>query len=83
MIPQSQFGSGSINDGAAFLVAVGRRIKARRVAEKLSQSDLSRLVGLPQSQFSDIERGKRSLRVDQLRAIAIMLQVSMAYLLGE
>lgn len=70
-------------DGSAFLVAVGRRIKALRVAEKLSQADLSRLVGIPQSQISDIERGERSLRVDQLRAIAIILRASMSYLLGE
>jgi transcriptional regulator with XRE-family HTH domain len=80
---RSQFGSGSLDDGAAFLRGVGRRIMMARSAEYLSQSDLARAVGMSQSQISDIERGERSLRVDQLRAIAFMLRVSMAHLLGE
>lgn len=73
----------NLMDSSMFLVAVGRRIKALRVAENISQSDLSLAVGMSQSQLSDIERGARSLRIEQLRAIAFMLRSSMAYLLVE
>lgn len=72
-----------LGDDAAFLAAVGRRIKDRRAHEGINQVDLARLIGMPQSQVSDIERGERSLRVEQLRAIAIILRASMSYLLGE
>lgn len=73
----------SPSDDVVFLHSVGYRIADARRIERLSQLDLARLSGIPQSQLSEIESGKRSLRVEQLRVIAFLLKVRLSYLLGE
>lgn len=62
---------------------VGHRIRVRRVDMKMKQRELADALDMPQSQLSEIERGKKSLRVDQLMLAAHVLKCSACYLLGE
>ena len=51
---------------AARTAALGRAIRARRKALKLSQIDLSRLAGCGPDFVYDVEAGKTSLRLEKL-----------------
>ncbi len=62
---------------------VGHRIKVMRVDRNLKQEELAALINMRAPQLSEIERGIRSLRVDQLMEIAQALKCSASYLLGE
>jgi transcriptional regulator with XRE-family HTH domain len=62
---------------------VGHRIKVRRVDMKMQQGELAEGIGMKQAQLSEIERGMRPLRVDQLMMIAQVLKCSASHLLGE
>lgn len=56
---------------------VGLRIKEIRKKEQISQLKLAnKLKGLNQSQICKIERGDRALKVEELKAIAKALNVS-------
>ena len=68
---------------AEFRERVGHRIKVRRVDMKMQQKELAAAVGMRQSQLSEIERGIRPLRVDQLMAFAKVLQCPASHLLDE
>jgi len=61
----------------------GRRMKVRRAELDMKQDDLGRIIGVPQSQISEWEIGRRSLRIEQAAAIADGLKTSVAYLMGE
>lgn len=62
---------------------VGARLAYYRDRAKLSQAELSRATGVPQSTISLIEAGGSSPRVDTLQQIAPGLGVTVAELLGE
>lgn len=62
---------------------VGHRIKVRRVDKDMDQGELAAKIGMTQAQLSGVENGKRPIRVDQLFAIAEVLDCSASYLLGE
>jgi HTH-type transcriptional regulator/antitoxin HipB len=51
---------------AARTAALGRAIRARRKALRLTQIDLSRLAGCGPDFVYDVEAGKTSLRLDKL-----------------
>ena len=51
---------------ASRTAALGRAIRARRKALKLTQVDLSRLAGCGPDFVYDVEAGKASLRLDKL-----------------
>jgi transcriptional regulator with XRE-family HTH domain len=63
--------------------AVGHRVRVRRVEMKMSQGDLARAVNTRQAAVSEWELGKRTLRVDELVNVALVLRTSVAYLVGE
>ena len=59
------------NKRPARAVVRGRRIQAARRAAKLTQMELSSLVGISQSTLSRVEGGRAGMiSVDHLRAIA-------------
>lgn len=59
-------------------------IADERVKRGLSQNQLAKLAGIPQSVLSDIEGGKtKAPRIDTLQAIAAALGVTVSELLGE
>lgn len=52
-------------------------MKSIRESKGISQAELSRMTGIPQSVISDIESGKtKAPRIDTLKAIAAALKVS-------
>ncbi|WP_254432146.1 helix-turn-helix domain-containing protein [Aquisalimonas sp. 2447] len=58
-------------------------IREARQSKGLSQSALARATGLDQSAISRIERGQRTVTVDQLVLIASALGVSADELLSD
>ena len=62
---------------------VGHRIRVRRVEMKMSQGDLARAVNTRQASVSEWELGKRTLRVEELVNVALVLKTTVAYLVGE
>lgn len=56
--------------------AVGQRLRAIRVAQGLSQTELAKLLGITQSNVSGLERGVRSLTIHQVAKLATALDVS-------
>lgn len=65
--------------------ALGKRVKNKRVENKLTQEQLSEMCALSAAHIGHIERGTRilSLSVDVLFRIAQVLNVSVDYLLFD
>ena len=61
----------------------GRRIRSRRLALKISQTELAGQVNINQGFLSEIERGFRNPSPTTLRALAVALDVPPAVLIGE
>lgn len=70
-------------DAAAIRKQVGHRIKVRRVELYLKQEDLGARVGVPQSQISEWEIGRRALKIEQAMELAKALDTTVGYLVGE
>lgn len=62
---------------AELLTALGRRLRALRKAQRLSQAALSRKTTLNQSYISDLELGKRNVSLRNLYRLARALQVEL------
>jgi y4mF family transcriptional regulator len=57
-------------------LAVAKFVKARRIANRLSQRELSELAGVGTRLISDLERGKPTLRMDAVnRVLAVFGQM--------
>lgn len=63
--------------------ALGKRIKEKRIENKLTQEQLGEICELSAAHIGHIERGTRILSVDVLFRIAQALGVSMDYLLFD
>ena len=63
------------------MIAIGKRIHACRMEQKMSCSELAQRVGCSSSHLSKIEHGERSMALDLLINIAQVLGVSSDYLL--
>lgn len=63
--------------------AIGRQIYAARKRKGLSQTELSRMLGLRDSAVSSIEVGRTSASAVLILRLATILDVSAASLLGE
>ena len=61
--------------------SLGKAIRARREALKLTQMELSDLVGMSRASVTNIECGRQSLLVDQLYKFAEVLTTTPAELL--
>ncbi|WP_084395750.1 helix-turn-helix domain-containing protein [Henriciella aquimarina] len=68
---------------AQFLTGTGGRIRDRRDAAGLKLQELATLTGLSVSALSNIETGKRDLRLTTLRRIAQALRVPLADLVED
>lgn len=64
-------------------VALGKRIKNKRIENKLTQEQLGELCELSAAHIGHIERGTRILSVDVLFRIAQVLNVSVDSLLFD
>ncbi len=65
----------------ALLVRLGRRIKTLRTRKGWTQTDLAVHLDMNRGHISDIERGKREVRIITLQVIARGLDTTMASLL--
>lgn len=70
-------------DSTAIRKQIGHRIKVRRVELDLKQEDLGVRLGVPQSQISEWEIGRRALRIEQAMDLAKALDTTVGYLAGE
>ena len=66
-----------------FLQQFGRRVRAARILRGTTLQECAFQAGISYSNLSMIERGKRSMYVEHLPALAKALGVSVQYLLGE
>jgi transcriptional regulator with XRE-family HTH domain len=66
-----------------FLQQFGRRVRAARILRGTTLQECATQAGISYSNLSMIERGKRSMYVEHLPALAHALGVSVQYLLGE
>jgi len=64
-------------------VALGRRIRALRLAQGLSQEALALESGLSRNMLIQVEWGKRGLLTERLGDLAQVLGVSVADLLAD
>lgn len=70
-------------DAGAAQKMVGKRIREARKMAGLSQKQLADLLNLHRPSVSEIEAGNRSVRADELRRIAEILDVRVSWILGE
>lgn len=61
-------------------VSVGESVRIMRELQELSQNDLARLTGLPQSTISGIENDRIALGVERAKVLAIALKCHPAVL---
>lgn len=59
---------------------IGPRIKGSREQRRLSQGELARRVGVSQPTVSDWENGKTEPTVDNMRSLAVELEVCFEWL---
>lgn len=64
-------------------VALGKRIKEKRIERKLTQEQLGEICELSSAHIGHIERGTRILSVDVLFKISQALNTSVDYLLFD
>jgi len=62
---------------------VGRRIFHLMWDKKLTQTAFGRMVNIDQSSLAKKLRGQRGWSLDEIRAVAIGLDTTIAYLFGE
>lgn len=60
-----------------------KRLKQLRKAKKLSQKDLSKKLGFPQTTYSNYERGSRLITTQKLLLICKFYNVSFDYITGK
>src|SRR5262245_65934148 len=66
-----------------FLQQFGRRVRAARILRGTTLQECATQAGISYSNLSMIERGKRSMYVEHLTALAKALRVRVQYLMGE
>ncbi|HSH64287.1 MAG TPA: helix-turn-helix transcriptional regulator [Bacteroidia bacterium] len=67
---------------AKFIKLVGKKIKAQRITQGISQSQLAFEAELPVNQIGRIERGEINTSISHIFVIAEALNVSPAFLLS-
>ena len=75
--------TGSKEQPDAFNEALMKVIRAKMGIMQLNIADLSRLTDIPRSTLSRIINTKRQPDINQIRLIAIALNLPMAQLMGE
>lgn len=61
---------------------LGERVRALRMSQHLSQTELSKRIGVTNALISAIEKGERSPSLETLIKLARQFKVSTDYLLG-
>ena len=58
---------------------LGEKVKLLRKRRNLKQEDLANLLNLSRAQISNLEKGKRNFRLNQLEKICEFFNVEMSY----
>lgn len=66
-----------------YLVEIGKRIRLRRVAISMTQTELGEISCLHRTYVSGVEGGKRNPTILVLKRLAVGLQMTMQSLLKE
>jgi len=70
------------DDQAAFLRALGKRVRLLRLMKELTQEELGRQAGVSRSFISLFEKGEHGIDIRALLRIAHALDLPLAELLG-
>lgn len=62
---------------------IGETLKKLREGKNLSQTEIAKILGIPQRTYSDYETNKSDPKLDTLIKIAEFYQTSTDYLLGR
>jgi len=62
-------------------VSIGEKIRKLRLEMNYTQKDIQRGTGIPQSNLSELERGRFTPQIKTLRKIADFLGINLSYLL--
>ena len=62
---------------------IGETLKKLREGKNLSQTEIAKILGIPQRTYSDYETNKADPKLDTLIKIAEFYQTSTDYLLGR
>lgn len=74
---------GLLTDEATFRTEVGRRLRALRIWDDLSQDELAARAGVTRNFVSGVERGAQNLDAWRLRLLTRALNISSGFLLCE
>jgi transcriptional regulator with XRE-family HTH domain len=85
IITMSEIRNGrSLADAAQDTAAIGRRLKAARMAAGLRQSDLANIAGVGQSSTANWEAGTRRPKVSEIARLIPVLHITLDWLyLGD
>lgn len=64
-------------------IELGNRLYNARLNKGLKQSDVSNLLGISQSAYSNIESGKTDVSVSVLNQLSKIYEISMSMLIGD
>ena len=76
-------GSGGEPDPAAYLTALGKRVRILRLTREMTQEDLAAAAGISRNFISLIERGTHGIDVVRLLRLAAALDVPIEELLRQ
>lgn len=70
-------------DGDNMYIELGKKIKLLRKRRNLKQDDLANILNISRAQISNLEKGRRSLNLEQLNKLCIYFKIDMSYFLSE
>lgn len=62
---------------------VGRRIRSRRLEQRLSQTDLAKLIGVTFQQVQKYEKGVNRVGAGRLQRVAVAMNVPIGFFFGS
>lgn len=74
-------GAGPDADEHAYRRLVGRRVRQRRRAVKLSQQQLADAIGVSRNYISDLEQGQQAVNAWRVVRLSVVLQAPATWLL--
>ena len=75
---RSDSGKGGARKAASFDVVIGGRLRAQRLAQRMSEEEFARKLGLSFQQVKNYERGTSGISVSRLKKISEILGVPIA-----
>ncbi len=64
-------------------IELGEKIKLLRKRRNLKQDDLAKILNITKSQISNLEKGRRSLNLEQLNKLCIYFKIDISFFFEE